>query len=394
VRSQIDAEAAQLDVERGSEVPRSLALVRAETRPALFEYQAELVSAAGEIIDQDAAALLSLPTGGGKTRTAVSAVLTAMTYGGVRHVVWLAPTLELLDQASSTFRTVWKDFGAAPDITLLRQQSWDDGCSIWLTTPQAVNAALVRSKSVAGADLVVFDEAHQSAARTFRHAVESLRTSNGASLIGLSATPGRTDPTEIAQLQEMFGGRLLRSGFLGSNPVLALQRFGVLARLRFRRFTEKKIGSQDEARRIEIAARAAQELVHRGRHVLVFAASVGGAYLLRDILNGSGIPAQAVDASLPENDRAAIIESFAQHKTAVLVNQRLLATGYDCPAVTDVFLLTEVRSAILFEQMVGRAARGPKTGGAHSATIWEFDDHLELHGLPSSYYRFADYDWS
>lgn len=393
MRSQLAVQAVPIDVDRLQRTPRTVSLVRGESKPVLFEYQAELVRAVLEVVEQSSAALLSLPTGGGKTRTAVSAVLTAMTYSGCQRVVWLAPTVELLDQAMRTFQTVWKDFGAAPDVVLTRDRNRIEGHSVWLTTPHAVNATLARSRSVAGANLVVFDEAHQSAARTFRDAVRSLRESDG-SLIGLSATPGRTESAEIQDLQEIFDRRLLRSSLLGVNPVAALQRFGVLSRLRFRRFTEQKIGRESEARRIEIAARAAEELVRRGRHVLIFTASVAGAYVLRDILNGGGIPAQAVDASLPEAEREAIIESFALHKTAVLINQRLLATGYDCPAVTDVFLMTEVGSAILFEQMVGRAARGPKTGGANYATIWEFDDHLSLHGLPSSYYRFAAYDWS
>jgi superfamily II DNA or RNA helicase len=97
---------------------------------------------------------------------------------------------------------------------------------------------------------------------------------------------------------------------------------------------------------------------------------------------------------MPAEDRYAIISAFERHKISVLVNQRLLATGYDCPAVTDVLLLTRIGSPILFEQIVGRAARGPRTGGSRVGTIWEFDDHLAMHGLPSSYYRYKDYDWS
>jgi DNA repair protein RadD len=80
--------------------------------------------------------------------------------------------------------------------------------------------------------------------------------------------------------------------------------------------------------------------------------------------------------------------------TQVLANQHLLAVGYDCPAVTDVVIQNKISSLILFEQIVGRAARGPLTGGSRVASVWEFEDHLALHGLPQSYYRYRDYDWT
>jgi len=310
------------------------------------------------------------------------------------RVAWLAPSVELLDQAMGAFTSVWRDFGFAPDIILSRREARRGENLIWLTTPQAVHAALSRSRSLGQWNMVLFDEAHQLGARTYKAAVQALRAGTETALLGLSATPGRTSAEETSELVELFGGRLLRSRRLGANPVAALQRRGVLARLRFRRFSERQVAKDNEAERIGIAARAARELFRRGRHLLVFSASVAGAHLLQDILQGMEVPAQAVDASFSDADRATAINAFATHETAVLINQRLLSTGYDCPTVTDVFLLAEIGSAILFEQMVGRAARGPRTGGSRIATIWEFDDHLSLHGLPSSYYRYRDYDWS
>lgn len=372
----------------------TLKLVRSATTPELFDYQEDLVRAVEQIYRDRSAALLSLPTGAGKTRTAVAAVLALMAQTDCTRVVWLAPSVELVDQAIRTFQLIWRDFGSVPDITLSRRFSRREEKFIWLTTPQAISAALSRSRTLALWELVIFDEAHQLGARTYRNATEALRTDGLTALVGLSATPGRTLPGETEALVELFGGRLLRSERLGLNPVAALQKRGVLARLHFRKFSHRLIPRDDEPERILIAARAAQELFRRGRHVLVFSASVAGAYLLQDVLRELDVPAQAVDASLSDRERVAAIDSFARRETAVLINQRLLATGYDCPAVTDVFLLTQVGSAILFEQMVGRAARGVKTGGSRIATIWEFDDHLSLHGLPSSYYRYREYEWS
>ncbi len=364
----------------------------------MFDYQRDLVEQFTATAAASSEALLSLPTGGGKTRTAVVGVLSLLSGMSRGRVVWLAPTIELLDQAAETFVMAWKEFGSAPDIAITKTLDRRRDNLIWLTTPQAVNALLNRSNRLGAWDLVVFDEAHQVAARTYRHAVDVLRGTGPSNakvpMIGLSATPGRNVEHEIESLLTIFGGRLLRSAKLGANPVAALQQQGVLAKLNFRKFTKRSVSKDREAERLVIAARAAEELFRRGRHIMVFSASVGGAYLLQDVLRKLDVPAQAVDSSLSASERSGALEAFARRETAVLINQRLLATGYDCPAVTDIFLLPEIGSPILFEQMVGRGARGPRTGGAHSATIWEFDDHLSLHGLPSSYYRYADYDWS
>ena len=313
-------------------------LVRSATRPALFDYQEDLIEQVQDVIRGK--------LGGASVATyrwrqdphGIAAILAAMSEGHCRRVVWLAPSVELLDQAMNTFAYIWRDFGCAPDLVLSRRRALRAGDLVWFVTPQAVHSAVSRSRQVGGWDMVLFDEAHQLGARTYGKAVADLRGGGGGvPLVGLSATPGRTSPGETADLIETFGGRLLRSKRLGANPVAALQRRGVLARLLFRRFSERTIPREEEAERIAVAARAAQELFRRGRHLLVFTASVAGAYVLQDLLEGLGVPAQAVDAGSSHLERAAALDAFARRETAVLINQRLLATGYDCPAVTDVF---------------------------------------------------------
>lgn len=392
ISKRVDYEGTELGY--SDENPDVIRLIRENTFPILFDYQRELVAQVGDVVATRSAALLSLPTGGGKTRTGITAVLEGMAKGQCRRVVWLAPTVELLQQAMGQFEVLWHDFGSAPDIVLTRQRVRDAKYLVWLTTPQTVKSMISSSRSLGLWDVVVFDEAHQLGAPTFKSAVEALRDSGGnAAVVGMSATPGRVTAGETVELVEFFNRRLLRSAKLGPNPIATLQKRGVLAQLRFRRFSAQQVGKSRESERIVIASRAAKELVRRGRHVLVFAASVAGAYLLQDVLLGAGVSAMAIDSGLSQSKRLAAIASFGRRDVTVLINQRVLATGYDCPAVTDVFLLTEIGSPILFEQIVGRGARGPLTGGASIATIWEFDDHLKLHGLPSSYYRYRDYSW-
>lgn len=395
--------------ETAGRVTATTTLRRSATTPIIFDYQDDLIKQVVSRFPEGFEGLLSLPTGGGKTRTAVVSCLEGLAQGFLFRVVWLAPTRELVDQAIETFVAMWHDFGSAPDVQLgVPDSEYDpneersDLPQVWITTVQSVYAKLTRQQLVGRWDAVYFDEAHQMPARTFGAAVRGLRSGDAltckegrrSSLIGLSATPGRTEEGGTKSLAKAFGNNLLTSKILGKNPVLTLQRRGILSRLEFKKFTTREISEEDVVARLRVAITACEVLVRRGSHILVFAAAVADAIAMAEALNGLEIPAASVHSQMPMRARTAVLDAFRRSECSVVTNQRLLATGYDCPAVSDVMLLSKIGSPILFEQMVGRAARGPRTGGSAVARVWQFEDHLAIHGLPSSYYRYRDYDWS
>ena len=383
------------------ETPTSFEYDRVTQRPALFDFQQDLVQQILRL--HHSYALLALPTGAGKTRTGASAVLEGIASGRFQRVLWLAPSIELVEQAFSTFADLCVFQGNLTSILLTREPVLEKGRPlILLTTPQTIYARRNDRRYLQSWDIIVFDEAHQLGAPTFRAAVEAVtrgpdRRMQSVSLpilLGLSATPGRVDYSETEDLVALFEGNLLKSARLGSDPVGTLQREGVLANLTFKSLTKARVSAEQEARRLMIAANACAELVRRGRRPLVFAATVPSAIVLADVLRGSSVRAEALHSETPAPYRRAVLGAFETGKIDVLVNQRLLATGYDCPAISDVLILGRIGSPVLFEQVVGRAARGPKTGGSRTASIWDFDDHLQIHGRPSSYYRYKDFDWS
>ena len=379
----------------------------AEEVPMLFGYQRELV----EQVERTCAArppenigLLTLPTGAGKTRTVAVALLRMLTKGNARLVLWLAPTRELLGQAAGTLRAVWQLDRKAVDLELVRTDLLagfpeDVECGVLFATPQLIAARLKRGR-IPDADIVVFDEAHHVEAPVFRRALEHVRgmRRRSAAIVGLSATPGRATEGETERLVDFFGGRLLRSEQLGRDPIGNLQRRGVLARVAFKDVPLENWGrlqargwSRDVGR-FRAIVRLAHELAQKAR-VLVFAASVDAARLLAAALRCQGTRAEAVSSVDRDEVRLSRLRAFERGDLSVILNKRLLATGYDCPTVQHVILATRIGSAILFEQIVGRATRGPLVGGHARSTVWEFDDHLAAHGLPQSYYRYSDYDW-
>lgn len=366
--------------------------------PPLFDYQSDLVEQVVEKLGAPGRYLVSLPTGGGKTRTAMMACLEAVRLGKAKKILWLAPTMELLAQAEGTLEKLWMAHRAVPYIEIHRELG-SVGTTLapvklLFTTPQGIYAKRDRKKFLADWDLVVFDEAHQLGARTYRAAIEALESGNDQLLLlGLSATPGRVDDEETEQLVEWFGGDLLTSKRLRPNPIEVLQRRGVLSRLKFEVIDSGKWELESPHR---VSLRCAQLLVELGKaghRTLYFGQSVEEAELVADALTSAGVEARPVSSRTSDADRELWLRQFADGSVGVITNHRLLATGYDCPAVSHVVLGAKVSSPIQFEQIVGRGARGPRTGGSKVGMIHQIHDHLDLHGLPSSYYRFSSFDW-
>ena len=387
------------------------ALLRcADTLPSLFRYQADLVA---QILSLCSAAppknvgLVSLPTGAGKTRTAAVALLTILQRSRTYVVLWLAPTRELLAQGAATLESMWTSYRGAPDIELVRADLLgtlpnDVHHGVIFATPHMV-AARMKRRELPDPDLVVFDEAHHIEAPVFRKAVENVRATRNVPMFGLSATPGRSSDEETESLVEFFGGHLLRSRELEPDPIKALRRLGVLSKVSFRQIpivpftlSDKDSGGPRSGTRgrdeLHSLVRLVTQLSKKAR-VLVFAESVDYSRLLAAALRCEGVAAAAVSSRDLDEQRRAKLARFERGELSVLVNKSLLATGYDCPAIRHVVLATQIGSAILFEQIVGRASRGPMVGGHSQSTVWQFVSHEAMHGAPQSYLRFKGHDW-
>lgn len=376
----------------------------------LLDYQAELVLEIIELCGRrppDNIGLVALPTGAGKTRTAVCAILKLVAANSVGKVLWLAPSRELLEQAIGAFRALWLTSGnQSIGLDLCRCQILKDypkarRTTVYFSTPQMLYQRLLRARSKLPIwDLIVFDEAHLAEAPTFRDALTLARELGGAEApcFGLSATPGRTNESGTDSLVGLFNRHLVTSRLLGKDAFDALRKRGVLAKVDFRIIpgsSTKPCTRTDAATdtdRFRATILLCRQLSKTGS-TMVFSGSVRHAVALAGSLKHQGVPAAWVSGAMSTRDRERTLKAFEAGALSVLVNKTLLATGYDCPAISNVVLTVPIRSAVLFEQMVGRASRGPRVGGNAKATVWYFEDHIKWHGSPASYQRYALSGW-
>ena len=382
----------------------------------LFDYQEEIIERLNPLIQRggSTSCLVSLPTGAGKTRLGATACLRLLK-SSIQSVVWVAPTLELVDQAIAAFRVVHAS-GEGPPCVRLEQLGTAavDGPVVYFGTTQLLAA---RSKSVGEmrgiptCALVVFDEAHVALAPSYKRALDALRRREDApSIVGLTATPGRSSELGSDQLAEVFRGRWVLSRILGASPVDVLRQRGVLSNVEFRLVPFDGAGRGTRlSRRFREAMSVDDLALHQGRfastvqlcataseegRTLVFCGSLLHAAAVCSELRQRGVRAAMVSGYQAALRRRRVLSDFEGGRTTVLLNMGVLIAGYDVPAIRNVLISWPVRSVITFEQMVGRASRGPLVGGHERNAVYMFDDLLALHGRPSSYARFKDFAWA
>ncbi len=375
----------------------------------LFDHQRDAVRRLTPFLAEgERRAVLHLPTGVGKTRTAMHVVADTLRSNEPSIVVWLASGKELLEQAVLTFRAAWEHLGSRP---LQIGTMWGNRMPHLATFSDGFLAVgLAKAWSVMSEDdpgwaaqlsarvrLVVFDEAHQSIARTYRRITEELTLDYRCAILGLTATPGRTwaDIDKDEELADFYGGNKAELVVPGEDPIRYLIDNGFLARPTFRtlfaepglelaesewsRIAEALDIPEDVVAALSMSQQyvtavlgAVEELLDKGHlRVLVFAATVDHARVLTAILGARGVRAAVVTGASPGRTRDVAIRAFKSHdeKPMVLVNFGVLTTGFDAPRASAAVIARPTKALVLYSQMVGRVIRGPKAGGTDTCEI-------------------------
>ncbi len=201
----------------------------------LYLHQSEAIKALDQKNKSPFEGLLVLPTGGGKTLTAVYWLLRNFI-DQRKKVLWIAHRHELLDQAFETLK-----FSAYPsllsDVERFRYRvisghpkhdrpvnirATDD---IIIASKDSLNTGLnyLLDNWVKHSDaiLLVVDEAHHATAKTFRKLINDIKQNfeargkaNSFRMLGLTATPFRTDETEQGLLKKVFPDDIIFSEHL------------------------------------------------------------------------------------------------------------------------------------------------------------------------------------
>lgn len=367
--------------------------------------------------------MVSLPTGAGKTRVAVQALVEEIRDGDLQGpIVWIAQSDELCEQAVESWTYIWRAIGPGYQMTIGRLWSSNEvrevteGLQLIVATPDKLDTKIGNPDYdwLTEPSVVVVDEAHTSVAPSYTRVLEWLgrgRSRKGSQvLLGLTATPFRnTNVAETQRLVARYDSNRLDQGAFENDPYTELQARGVLATVDHRLlegaavdFTDADTESMDKMRTIpaNVLNKLAADSDRNRRIVdsvaslpddwttLLFATSVDNAMALAALLSHRGVPAVAIAGTTDPAARRYYIEEFKQGRIRVITNYNVLTQGFDAPAVKAVYVTRPTFSANVYQQMIGRGLRGPLNGGSEEVLIVNVQDNFQQFGDQLAFLEF------
>lgn len=325
-------------------------------------------------------ALVVLPTGVGKTITALSVVAGAVAKG--QRVLWLAHRQELLDQPMRAFRALWPD--AARDAGIVQADRDEAHRQVVFGSIQTLRSdvRLARYLEKGPPNLAVIDEAHHSVANEWRKVLEALDAARAvvnkgpAYKLGLTATPDRADGKTLAKLWTLVYAcsiiRAIGEGHLVP-PVYASETLPLLN-------LANVAGEGDwDAEDLGEALMAAHVVEHTvgaiqkhaaGRRGIVFTATVAQARETSQALRDAGIESRFVCGETEDDERRRMLAGFQSGAIDWLCNAQVLTEGTDLPAADCIVMARPTRSKGLYTQCLGRGLRtNPSTGKENCLVI-------------------------
>lgn len=357
--ARFDAEIAVARGQKRSELEISPLLIRPWT------FQTEVLERLGaeREVHNRWHSLVVMATGTGKT------VVSALDYrrlrdaGQVDNLLFVAHRKEILQQSLRTFREVMRD-GSFGELYV-------DG-----HLPDEWRHVFASIQSLSNLDqsrldpehfsMVVVDEFHRAEAMTYDRLLSHVRP---RVLLGLTATPERMDGGDVTR---WFGGRIaveLRLWeALERNLLSPFQYFGVADDVDLSQVTWRRgrydpselaaIYSGNEARAAKVVESVQRIVGDVGSmRALGFCVSVEHARFMAERFRAAGIPAVAVSAETPSEERERALKDLAARRLNAVFAVDLFNEGVDVPEIDTALFLRPTESATLFLQQLGRGLR-------------------------------------
>lgn len=401
--------------------------------PPLVDYQIELKEKMLSVLNREenrTRCVVTLPTGGGKTRVAVESFIDWMQprFSEGKYMLWIAQSEELCEQAISCMIDMWQEREFTEALRIYRffgGNKINEEALIGGAVVASIQQLYIRIKEndevlneiLKNCGAVIIDEAHHATAKSYQALFDKARELVGEELFpicGLTATPGRNNG-ETVKLVDQFEAYLIHPTLpdlekYQNDPLLYFREKGYLAKPIFLlhkegeeiEVTDDMIDGDTGDLRSEFLKELASDK-DRNLHIieyllslplettaLVYACTVEHARFLSTIMNAIGRKSATVSANTPKQIRRLYIEAFKKGEIEFLFNYGVLTTGFDAPKTEHIVICRPTSSMILYEQMVGRGLRGEKFGGTKECYIIDFSQNIRRHGKPLAYARFID----
>lgn len=317
--------------------------------------------------------LLQLPTGGGKTIISAFMIKTAIEKG--LKVLFLVHLRELIDQTSNKIKEIGVQHGV---ICAGYEQNLEANCQLAMI--QTLSRRVEKIDFVP--DLIITDEAHHSASKTYVNLLARFPRAMG---VGLTATPERLDGKGLKDLYDVIVcgpkmRKLMDEGYLNEYRYMSVPKEINLSEIATS-MGDYNVHEVSEA--IEKAGILGDCVDHyreklEGKKAIVFCTKITHSIEMMNRFVAAGYKAEHLDGKTIKSEREAIIGRFKSGETKILCNCSLISEGFDVPDCDGIIMLRPTKSLGLYLQMCGRALRKSN----EKTIILDHVGNYKQHGMP------------
>jgi superfamily II DNA or RNA helicase/HKD family nuclease len=320
--------------------------------------------------------LVVAATGTGKTIVSALDFKRLRSQIGNPSLLFVAHRQEILRQSLSAFRQVLRD-GAFGELYVdgHRPDEWRHV----FASVQGLAQQDLSTIDPKAFDVVIVDEFHHATAPTYRRLLEHLQPRE---LLGLTATPERTDSTDVLHYFDGHIAAELRLwDALERGLLCPFQYFGVsdntdLSAIQWSRqgydvAQLERLYTGDDARVNLVLQQLEKKLRDPGAmRALGFCVSIEHARFMARRFTDAGLPAQSVTADTDRESRKTALTGLQNGALRALFTVDLFNEGVDIPSVDTLLFLRPTESALVFMQQLGRGLR--RFEGKDCVTVLDF----------------------
>lgn len=322
--------------------------------------------------------LLVIPTGGGKTFTAVKAINRLFENGVLNpsqdKVLWTAHRTELITQANDTLKRFHDLYPDRPNF--------DNNVDVLMIGRTEEHLAINTNVK-----LVIIDEAHHAALKNINYG--PLFAHKHIGILGLTATPSRHDGEPLEFERESFSigfPDLVKKGIVLKPEVRKVQggSFDITNIV-----DDAQLEQLNNEYRNNNIITELQEHAEEYKKVIIYVGTVSHVKSLYDQLLKSPLKNMYESISFitgeinsRNQERNQFIVQEKKYKRSIMVNVMVLSEGYDDPSINTVVMATPSQSKLYYMQAMGRAIRHDPNDPLKKAFCVEVED-----ALPNIRYR-------
>jgi len=324
-------------------------------------------------------ALIADAQGTGKTTTAV---LDAKRLG--LRTLFVAHTLELLQQAEASFRELWPD----ARVRIIDDYSSPLEGDVLIASIQGLHNRLSQF-APDHFGYIIIDEAHHAASPSYRQVISYFQPQF---LLGLTATPERHDQESIMELFQNEAHRLDLKTAVEIGELVPIRCVRIKTNIDFSsvRVNGIRYNYRDLDNCIHVPERnrliVETYLSHvPGQKAVVFCASVQHAAEVAQLFQESGINARLVEGRMKKQEREAVLDEYRQGLVKVLCACDMLNEGWDSPETAVLFMARPTLSKVIYLQQLGRGTR--RSENKEALLVFDFIDNTVRHNHSVNLHR-------